>query len=155
MRHAIVLVPDLLLVAKGSSRRDVLCDCGNLRPKIMETVAFISTKNGDDLIVSFAVIDPADPTGIESLTLLRTPKYEHLLGDWERGVSVSFERYVEDDEELLEELHLDGKLAIVRLTTSLRTYELDLRKVDETEVKAMRKVLARMNYDRRIRLLGI
>ncbi|MEA3090591.1 MAG: hypothetical protein QOJ04_1933, partial [Caballeronia sp.] len=45
----------------------------------METVAFISTENGDDLIVSFAVIDPADPTEIESLTLLRTPKYEHLL----------------------------------------------------------------------------
>lgn len=150
-----LLVPDLLLVAKGSSRPDVLCDCGNHRPKIMETVAFISTENGDDLIVSFAVIDPADPTGIESLTLLRTPKYEHLLGDWERGVSVSFERYVEDDEELLEELHLDRKLAVVRLTTSLRTYELDLRKVDEREVKAMREVLARMNYDRRIRLLGI
>jgi hypothetical protein len=65
---------------------------------------FISTENGDDLIVSFAVIDPADPTEIESLTLLRTPKYEHLLADWERGVSVSFERYVEDDDELLEEL---------------------------------------------------
>lgn len=150
-----LLVPDLLLVAKGSSRRDVLCDRGNHRPKIMETVAFISTENGDDLIVSFAVIDPADPTGIESLTLLRTPKYEHLLGDWERGVSVSFERYVEDDEELLEELHLDRKSAVVRLTTSLRTYELDLRKVDEREVQAMRKVLARMNYDRRIGLLGI
>lgn len=150
-----LLVPDLLLVAKGSSRRDVLCDRGNHRPKIMETVAFISTENGDDLIVSFAVIDPADPTGIESLTLLRTPKYEHLLGDWERGVSVSFERYVEDDEELLAELHLDRKSAVVRLTTSLRTYELDLRKVDEREVQAMRKVLARMNYDRRIRLLGI
>lgn len=155
MRMLSLLVPDLLLVAKGSSRRDVLCDRGNHRPKIMETVAFISTENGDDLIVSFAVIDPADPTGIESLILLRTPKYEHLLGDWERGVSVSFERYVEDDEELLEELHLDRKSAVVRLTTSLRTYELDLRKVDEREVQAMRKVLARMNYDRRIRLLGI
>jgi hypothetical protein len=105
--------------------------------------------------VSFAVIDPAEPTEIESLTLLRTPKYEHLLGDWERGVSVSFERYVEDDDELLEELHLDRKSAVVRLTTSLRNYELDLRKVDDREVKAMRKVLARMNYDRRIRLLGI
>ena len=155
MRMLSLLVPDLLLVAKGSSRRDVLCDRGNHRPKIMETVAFISTENGDDLIVSFAVIDPADPTGIESLILLRTPKYEHLLGDWERGVSVSFERYVEDDEELLEELHLDRKSAVVRLTTSLRTYELDLRKVDEREVKVMRKVLTRMNYDRRIRLLGI
>ncbi|MPW18105.1 hypothetical protein GCT13_14445 [Paraburkholderia sp. CNPSo 3157] len=121
----------------------------------METVAFITTENGDDLIVSFAVMDPADPTEIESLTLLRTPKYEHLLGNWERGVKVSFERYVEDDEELLERLQLDRKLAVVRLTTSLRSYELDLRKVDEREVKAMRRVLARMNYDRRIMLSGV
>ncbi|WP_245643865.1 hypothetical protein [Paraburkholderia oxyphila] len=144
-----------------SSRRDrpgamtVLGDCGNHRPKIMETVAFISAENGDDLIVSFAVIDPEDSAEIESLILLRTPKYEHLLGDWARGVSVSFGRYVEDDEELLEEFHLDRKSAIVRLTTSLRNYELDIRKVDEREVTAMRKVLARMNYDRRFRLLGI
>jgi hypothetical protein len=70
-------------------------------------------------------------------------------------VSVSFERYVEDDEELLEELHLDRKSAVVRLTTSLRTYGLDLRKVDEKEVKAMRNVLSRMNHDGRFRLLGI
>ena len=121
----------------------------------METVAFVSTENGDDLIVSFAVIDPADPAEIESLTLLRTPKYEHLLGDWERGVRVSFERYMEDDEELLKELRLDRKSAVVRLTTSQRDYELELRKVDEREVEAMRKVLAKMNYDRRIRLLGV
>ena len=70
-------------------------------------------------------------------------------------MSVSFERYVEADDELLEELHLDGKSAVVRLTTSLRNYELDVRKVDEGEIKAMRKVLARMNYDRRIRLSGV
>lgn len=119
----------------------------------MDAVAFISTENGDDLIVSFAVIEPADPTEINSLILMRTPKYEHLLGEWERGVSVSFDRYVEeDDEELLEEVHLDRKSAVVRLITSLRSYELDLRKVDEREVKAMRKVLTQMNYDRRIRL---
>ncbi len=62
---------------------------------------------------------------------------------------------MEDDEELLEKIHLDRKSAIVRLTTSLRNYELDLRKVDEKEAKAMRKVLSRMNRDRRIRLLGI
>ncbi|TCK32767.1 hypothetical protein B0G84_8645 [Paraburkholderia sp. BL8N3] len=64
----------------------MLCDCGNHIPRTMETVVFISTENGDDLIVSFAVVDPTDATEIDSLTLLRTPKYEHLLGDWERGV---------------------------------------------------------------------
>lgn len=77
----------------------------------METVAFISTENGDDLIVSFAVIEPADPTEIDSLTLQRTPKYEHLLEDRERGVRVSFERYLEDDDELLEEFHLEQRPA--------------------------------------------
>jgi hypothetical protein len=126
-----------------------------VNPWTMETVAFISTQNGDDLIVSFAVIEPADPTEIDSLTLQRTPKYEHLLEDRERGVRVSFERSLEDDDELLKELHLDRNSAVVRLATSLRNYELDVRKVDEGEIKAMQKVLARMNYDRRIRLSGI
>ena len=126
-----------------------------VNPWTMETVAFISTQNGDDLIVSFAVIEPADPTEIDSLTLQRTPKYEHLLEDRKRGVRVSFERYLEDDDELLKELHLDRKSAVVRLATSLRNYELDVRKVDEGEIKAMRNVLVRMNYDRRIRLLGV
>ena len=70
-------------LASFSSRRDrrgamtVPCDCGNHRPKIMETVAFISTENGDDLIVSFAVIDPADPTDRKPLPSahaeIRTP----------------------------------------------------------------------------------
>ena len=121
----------------------------------METVAFISTENGDDLIVSFAVIEPADPTEIDSLTLQRMPRYEHLLEDRERGVRVSFERYLEDDDELLEEFDLDRKSGVVRLTTSLRKYALDVRKVDEGEIEAMRQVLARMNYDRRIRLTGV
>lgn len=91
----------------------------------------------------------------ETTSLLRTPKYERLLGEWERGVNVSFERYVQDDEELLEALHIDRKSAVVRLTTSLRNYELDIRKVDEQEVKAMREVLTRMNHDGRIRLWGV
>jgi hypothetical protein len=45
----------------------------------MDSVAFISTETGDDLIVAFAVQDPDDPREIESPTLLRTPKYEFLL----------------------------------------------------------------------------
>ncbi len=50
----------------------------------MDTVAFIHTETGDDLIVSFAipVADLADD--VESLTLLRTPKFEGLLDDAER-----------------------------------------------------------------------
>lgn len=35
-----------------ASKSGLLCDCGNHIPRTMETVAFISIGNGDDLIVS-------------------------------------------------------------------------------------------------------
>ena len=56
-----------------------------------EFVAFLTAETGDDLIVSFAICEPDDPTDIESLTILRTPKYEFFLDEWERGATVSFD----------------------------------------------------------------
>ena len=47
-------------------------------------VPFISVESCLDLLVSF----PLDQHAESSLTLLRTPKYEVLLADEERGVSV-------------------------------------------------------------------
>jgi hypothetical protein len=44
-----------------------------------ELVPFITVQTGQDLIVSFAVFQPADPADVESLTILRTPKYEVIL----------------------------------------------------------------------------
>jgi hypothetical protein len=66
-----------------------------------ELVAFITTQAGDDLVISFAVCKPDDPTDIESLTILRTPKYEVFLYEWERGASVSFGRDLQGDERVL------------------------------------------------------
>ena len=66
--------------------------------RTMDTVAFISCETGTDLIVSFAVCNPEDPTEVESLTLMRTPKYEGLLYERERGATVSFEREETDEE---------------------------------------------------------
>lgn len=43
-------------------------------------VAFITAQTGVDLVISFAICKPDDPAEIESLTFLRTPKYEALLG---------------------------------------------------------------------------
>jgi hypothetical protein len=121
----------------------------------MDLVGFISTESGKDLIVSFAVVDPEDPTQIESLTLLRTPMYEGILPADERGVSVSFERYVADERDLLEEVRWNEEAAILELETQLRTYELDLRKVDKTSLSTMRKVLKKMNYDGRVQMFGV
>lgn len=120
----------------------------------METVSFITTEIGDDLIVSFAVGTGDDLSDVESLTLFRTPKYEKLLEDWERRVKVSFGGFTDEDV-YLEEVHFDEDAAVVRLKTPLETYELDVRRVDRRELKAMCKVLRRMNFDGRIQLSGV
>jgi hypothetical protein len=48
-----------------------------------------------------AVVQPDDSADVESLTILRTPKYEVILEEWERGAKVSFERDLEGDETVL------------------------------------------------------
>lgn len=121
----------------------------------MDTVSFLSVETGKDLILAFAVMAPGDPTAIESLILQRTPIYEPLLEPHERGVKVSFERFDADEEDLLEAVDWNDSTRIIRLRTKLHTCELDLRKADRSEVKSMRKVLKKMNYDQSFRLSGV
>jgi hypothetical protein len=118
----------------------------------MHRVNFITTEQGDDLIVSFAVAAGDFPGDILSLTLLRTPKYEFILDPDERGVSVSWEE--DDDEgELLLQIEHSGD--IVRLNTTRREFNLDVSRVDDAELKRMRRVLHKMNFDKAIRLTGL
>jgi hypothetical protein len=121
-----------------------------------ELVAFITAQTGDDLIVSFAVCKPDDPTDIESLTILRTPKYEGFLYEWERGASVSFDRDLEGGERaLLREVIYTSDDKRITLRTDRRTYELDVRKVDPRELSAMCRVFRKMNFDSSIQLTGV
>jgi hypothetical protein len=121
-----------------------------------ELVAFITVQRGDDLIVSFAVCKPDDPSDIESLTILRTPKYEIILEEWERGASVSFRRELEgNDREILREVFYSSDDKCVTLRTDDRTYKLDVRKVDPRELSAMCGVFRQMNFDSTIRLTGV
>jgi hypothetical protein len=115
-----------------------------------EVVAFITVETGDDLIVSFAVCKPDDPADIESLTILRTPKHEVFLYEWERGASVSFDRdrdLERDEIVLLREVFyaLDDKC--VTLRAHHQTYKLDVRKIDPRELSAMCGVFRKMNLD--------
>lgn len=122
----------------------------------MEPVAFISTETGTDLIVSFAVCVPDDPTAIESLTLVRTPKYEGLLYEWERGVTMVFEREEDDDVvALLREVKYVAAENVVTVRSDRSSYELDVRKVDPKELKEMCRVLRKMNFDSSIKLEGV
>ena len=115
----------------------------------MERVEFITTESGDDLIVSFA-IRRADPEEIRSLTLLRTPKYEFALDEFERGVSVSDEDRDEDDTDMLEEIEFIG--IGVRIAARHAEYHLDCRTVGPEELESAKKILHAMNFDRRFKI---
>jgi len=118
----------------------------------MHRVDFITIEQGDDLIVSFAIAAGDFPGDVLSLTLLRTPKYEFILGPDERGVSVSWEED-EDENELL--LAVDHSGDIVKLSTTKREFILDVSHVDDDDLSRMRKVLHKMNFDMAIQLRGI
>lgn len=115
----------------------------------MENVSFITTERGDDIIVSFA-IPVTDEFEVKSLTLLRTPKYEFILDESERGVTVSYDEMDDDAVELLEEVEIEGR--VVKIKTAGRRYSLSLRDVDNGEIREMKEVLKEMNYDGRFKL---
>jgi hypothetical protein len=116
----------------------------------METVEFITTESGDDLIVSFAIAGRADPVDVVSLTLLRTPKYEFILEPDERGVSISHEDML-DDEDMLESIRWEG--TTVRIATRAgRRYVLDVRRVSDEDARQAKEILAAMNADHAFKL---
>ena len=115
----------------------------------MEQVDFITTESGDDLIVSFA-IGRADSVEIRSLTLMRTPKYESILDDAERGVSVADDDCEEGLNDLLEEIECRGDE--VRIVSQYAEYQLDCSRVDPEEVEDAKKILRAMNFDGRFRI---
>jgi hypothetical protein len=115
----------------------------------IEQVSFISTETGDDLIVSFAVI--ASGFGdIKSLILLRTPKYEFFLDDAERGVSVSYDDFPEDEDDYLQGVEIAD--TIICITTDRRRYTLDVGRIEKDELKEMREMLEMMNFDNRFKI---
>lgn len=119
----------------------------------METVDFINTESGKDLIISFALVATDAPEEIESLTLLRTPMYENLLDENERGVTVSLED--QEDRDLLQVVDFDKDAATIKLRTESREYDLDVRKVDLIELERMCTVFRKMNFDQRLQLKGV
>jgi hypothetical protein len=118
-----------------------------------EPVAFITVESGDDLIVSFFVVKPDDPTDGRSLILMRDRKWENSLPEWERGVKVSDEAYSDDEEwedNFLERIRLGNSTA--EIISKHYRHKLDLRKVERSELRAAKKLLKKMNHDKRFKL---
>jgi hypothetical protein len=114
--------------------------------KNRDVVSFITTQQGDDLMVSFAIADE-EPGEVVTLVLLRTRKYEALLPDEERGVTVSHEADFDDEGNYLRRISLAG--SVITIESTRRRYELEVSQVDGHELKAARRVLAQMNFDGR------
>ena len=115
----------------------------------MKSVSFINCEDdGTDQIVSFAL--EFGEMEIRSLTLLRTPKFEALLEDDERGVSVSMEGKTVDDFEFLSAVRLGSDR--VTIETQESRYDLDVSRVDPTEVSEMKALIERMNFDHKFAL---
>ena len=115
----------------------------------MKNVWFITNEDGDDLIVSFAI--PTDDSGnVKSLTLLRTPKHEFAMEEFERGVKVSYEDFPNDKNEFLKKLTIEGNM--VTITTGNRNYMISIKNVDLKEIQKSKRILEKMNFDGRFEL---
>lgn len=108
---------------------------------MVEYAHFIHVEDSDDLIVSFGLGDQA----ATSLTLLRTPKYEPLLFEEERGVSVG----TGDTDTKHRELLVTAKWSesLVQIESTIRRYTLDVRAVDPAKIRDAKMVLRKMNFD--------
>jgi len=116
----------------------------------MELVSFISIEdNPPDLILSFAIWQP-ELKEIRSLILMRTPEYEYMLDEAERGVNVSDEACRDDEDDILKKIEFGDDF--VRIITNHYQFELDLRKVDKEEIEQAKTILQRMNFDNRFEM---
>jgi len=110
----------------------------------MENVRFITIEDKEpDLILSFA-LDHTE-RDIKSLILLRTPKYEKLLPEYERGVQVSLEGDKEYECNLLESIKIEG--STITISSSWKEYVLSTTKIDEADIEEMRKFIRKLNFD--------
>ena len=112
-------------------------------------VAFMTAEDGDDPIVSFAIGEPGE---IKSLILLRTPKYEFLLDDAERGVNVSYEDFLDDEDDPLEAIDIQKR--VMTIITRHRRYTLNVGGVDNEDLEEAQEILKQMNFDNRFELRG-
>ena len=116
----------------------------------MEPVSFMTVESGIDLVVSFAVLVEGGKDVI-SLILQRTPKLEVLLPPSDHGVLVSYNGHPELDEDWLAEVTWRGDSVTV-ITRTGRRFEMDVREVEDKEIRAAKKTLKKMNADQCFRL---
>lgn len=114
------------LVAPGADR---------IRQVIMRQIEFMTSEDDQELIVSFALAASAH----RSLNLLRSPQWEHLRPEQERGATVApLDPSDVDTDHLVCAQWLGARVVV---TTQRHDYELDVSAVDERELVDAKAVL--------------
>ena len=108
-----------------------------------QIIAFLSIEDEEpDLVVSFAL----EPHGSQSITLLRTPRYEAILPEEARGVAVMSGNQC-TPRELLRSIAITLEEVVIQ--SQARTHCLSASKLSgEDRTKAL-NMLKRMNFDGR------
>ena len=116
----------------------------------MKKARFISIEDeGPDLILSFAIED--DSLGVRSLILMRTPKFESILVEHERGVKVSLEGQTTDKEDnMLVRVTLSSE--DIEIIAKYGVYKVDLSKVDRNDLNSVHPFLQKMNFDNKFEI---
>lgn len=92
----------------------------------MYTAQFISVEDEEpDLLLAFVLDD--ERLGVKSLILHRTPPFEVLLDEHERGVQASMEGDDEYEDNLLETVEIEKD--VVRITALRGEYAVDISKI--------------------------
>ena len=81
---------------------------------------------------------------------MRTPKFEAMLDQDERGVSISLENDDDDEDDVLEAIIIEAESITIEARNS--KYELDTSRVDAAEISEMKALLGRMNFDNRFKI---
>lgn len=108
--------------------------------------SLITSEDGRDLIVGFGLM----PHGVDSLIVMRTPEFEQLKEEYERGATVTHTAVPSSEGSLV--VAIDWAGSAVRIRSIDRTYTVDVSAVDEDDLAEARRILELMNFDQRFTL---
>lgn len=111
-------------------------------------VQFISLEEDEkDILIAFVV--PDKEIDVKSLILHRTLFFEELLDEEEKGVKVSLEgeEFEQDHLNTLIKIEINNKE--IKILSKFSEYNLDISRIDDSDINDMIKLLNKQNYDSR------
>ncbi len=108
----------------------------------MDQVHYLYVDDDVDLVLSFS-FDEGTKYGADGYCIQRTPEFESLLDEFEKGPSVDL---TDDDRRILLRSATFDREKIV-LQTDNGIEEFDLSELSDSDVDVMAEVLMKMNFD--------